>query len=114
MCENKVLLILSTLNLDVRHLLVCEQLIVLSEDERPLGLLQPLDELKVHDIIHLVVTHLYNILGLDHLDSLLVKIFFVFFCSPFNLEFVFNIVTGVKEKYVNFVLGNQNFWVSGS
>ena len=39
MCEYEVLLIFSTLNLEVWHLLICEQLVVLSQDERPLGLL---------------------------------------------------------------------------
>ena len=72
MCKDKVLLIFGALDLEVRHFLVGEQLVVLSKDERALGLLETLDEFEVHDVVDLVVTHLYYVLGLDHLNFLLV------------------------------------------
>ena len=49
--------------------------------------------------------------GFDGLDALLVQVFFVIFCCSLDLEFVFNVLPRMKEKYVNSVLSYQNFGV---
>lgn len=100
MSQDEKLLIFGTLNLQVWHLLVCEKFVVLPEYKGSLGLLEPLNELKVHDIVDLIVSHHDNILGLDDLDPLLVEVFLVLFGSSFNLELILYVMPSVKEENV--------------
>jgi hypothetical protein len=110
--QGEELVVLGALDLKERHLGLGQVFVVNLEDEGSLGLLELLNELKVHEVVRLHVFHLHLVLALDLINPLLGQVIFIAIVSHIlNQKLILLVLLGLQEEDVEGVPGEQDLGV---